>query len=102
MPIEFRIRTSTAPKYKFWRIYPGFKVAYVFATSNNLKQSEDFDVEDVIDINNFIYGVTLSAGYNKWNFHIYYGLNELFTNIKDTSNNFEIQDLRLGLIFYIL
>jgi hypothetical protein len=102
MPIEFRVRTSTAQKYKFWRIYPGIKVAYVFATSNNLKQSEDFDVEDVIDINNFIYGVTLSAGYNKWNFHIYYGLNELFTNINDTSNNFEIQDLRLGLIFYIL
>ena len=102
MPIEFRIRTSTAQKYKFWRIYPGFKMAYVFATSNNLKQSEDFDVEDVIDINNFIYGITLSAGYNKWNFHIYYGLNELFTNVQDTSNNFEVQDLRLGLIFYIL
>jgi hypothetical protein len=102
MPIEFRIRTSTAQKYKFWRIYPGFKMAYVFATNNNLKQSEDFDVEDVIDINNFIYGVTLSAGYNKWNFHIYYGLNELFTNVENTSNNFEIHDLRLGLIFYIL
>ncbi len=102
MPIEFRIRTSTAEKYKFWRIYPGFKMAYVFATRDNLRESTDFDVKDIIDYNNFLYGLTLSAGYNKWNLHIYYGLNDLFTNSKNNPNIFEINDLRLGLIFYIL
>jgi hypothetical protein len=102
MPIEFRIRTSTAQKYNFWRIYPGFKMAYVFATRDNLRQSNDFDVKDIIDYNKFLYGLTLSTGYNKWNFHVYYGLNELFTNSKNNLNIFEIKDLRLGLIFYIL
>jgi len=102
MPIEFRIRTSTAEKYKFWRIYPGFKMAYVFATRDNLRQSNDFDVKDIIDYNEFLYGLTLSTGYNKWNLHVYYGLNELFTNSKNNSNIFEIKELRLGLIFYIL
>jgi Outer membrane protein beta-barrel domain len=102
MPIEFRIRTSTAQRYNFWRIYPGFKMAYVFSTKTNLKQREDFDVSDVIDFNKFIYGITLSTGYDKWNFHVYYGLNELFTNSINNPNNFVIQDLRLGLIFYIL
>jgi len=102
MPIEFRMRTSTAQKYNFWRIYPGFKMAYVFATRSNLRQSEDFDVEDIIKNNEFIYGLTLSTGFNKWNLHMYYGLNNLFTNSKVNPNVFEIKDFRLGLIFYIL
>lgn len=102
MPIELRFRTSTAQKYKFWRLYPGFKMAYVFATNSSLKQREDFDVEDVIEINEFNYGVTLSSGFNKWNFHIYYGLNEIFSQSKGNSYPINIHDLRLGLIFYIL
>ncbi|NOQ91646.1 MAG: outer membrane beta-barrel protein [Flavobacteriaceae bacterium] len=102
MPIELRYRTSTAQKYKFWRLYPGFKMAYVFATNSSLKQREDFDVEDVIEINEFNYGVTLSSGFNKWNFHIYYGLNEIFSHSKGNSYPINIHDLRLGLIFYIL
>ena len=102
MPLELRFRTSTPQKYNFWRIYPGFKMAYIFATNSTLKQREDFDVEDIIDINKFVYGVTLSTGYNKWNFHIYYGLNELFTNTAATNYGINIHDIRMGLIFYIL
>ncbi|MCK4561919.1 MAG: PorT family protein [Flavobacteriaceae bacterium] len=103
MPIELRLRTSTAQKYRFWRLYPGFKVAYVFATNSSLKQREDFDVEDIIKINKLNYGITLSTGFNKWNLHVYYGLNEIFSPAKDnTSYLINIKDLRLGLIFYIL
>ena len=101
-PVELRLRNSTEKKYKFWRVYPGFKMSYVFATSSNLKQREDFDVEDVIKINKFLYGFTLSTGFNKWNFHVYYGLNELFSHVKNNSYDIGIRDLRLGLIFYIL
>jgi len=101
LPFELRFRTSTAEKYKFWRFYSGLKLAYVFATNSNLKQSEDFEVENVIEISKLNYGLTFSAGYNKWNFHLYYGLNDLF-NESDTNNyNINIQDLRLGLIFYL-
>lgn len=102
VPLEFRFRTSTSEKYKFWRIYPGFKFSYTFATNSKLKQREDFDVEDLIEINRFQYGPTLSVGYNKWNLHVYYGLNEVFSNAKNDSYTIGIHDLRLGLIFYIL
>lgn len=101
MPVEFRFRTSTANKYKFWRIYPGFKMAYKFAQNTSFGKSIDFDVDDIIDINDFLYGITFSVGYNKWNLHAYYGLNELFTEAKSNDNTISIRDLRLGLIFYI-
>jgi hypothetical protein len=101
MPFELRFRTSTSQKYKFWRLYPGFKMGYIFATNSNLKQREDFQVDDIIEISKFNYGLTFSAGYNKWNFHLYYGLNDLFTEAENNSYTIGIQDLRLGLIFYI-
>ncbi len=101
-PIEFRYRTSTPEKYKFWRIYPGFKFAYIFATNSRLKQREDFDVNDIIDVSDFLYGITLSTGWNKWNLHVYYGLNEVFSNSNINSYDIDIRDLRIGLIFYIL
>jgi len=102
LPIEFRFRTSTPEKYKFWRFYPGFKFSYAFAQKTKLKQREDFDVDKVIEINDFQYGITLSAGYNKWNLHVYYGLSELFNEAKN--NDFQItpHEFKIGLIFYIL
>lgn len=38
LPIEVRWRTSTATKYKFWRIYTGMKLGYVFASNAKLKK----------------------------------------------------------------
>jgi hypothetical protein len=102
MPLEIRFRTSTPEKYKFWRFYPGLKMAYVFAKNTNLRQREDFDVEDIVKINRFLYGITFSSGFNKWNFHVYYGLNEIFSNTKNNEYKFNVQDIRLGLIFYML
>lgn len=102
IPIEIRFRTSTSEKYKFWRVYPGFKFSYAFVENTRLKQREDFDVEKIIAINRFQYGPTLSVGYNKWNLHMYYGFSEIFSNIKNNSYTVGIHDLRLGLIFYIL
>jgi hypothetical protein len=101
LPIEFRFRTSTAKKYKFWRIYPGFKMAYKFAQNTSFGKSNDFDVDDIIDINDFLYGLTFSVGYNKWNIHTYYGLNDLFTEAKNVDHTINISDFRIGLIFYI-
>ncbi len=102
LPIEFRFRTSTPQKYKFWRFYPGFKLSYAFAQNSKLKQSEDFEVDKVIKVNDFQYGITLSAGFNKWNLHVYYGLSELFNEVDN--NNFQIapHELKIGIIFYLL
>jgi len=102
VPVEMRFRTSTPEKYKFWRVYPGFKLSYIFATNTRLGQREGFDVKNVIEINKFQYGPTLSIGYNKWNFYMYYGLSEVFSNTKNNPYEIGIHDLRLGLIFYIL
>ncbi len=102
LPIEFRIRTSTAQKSRFWRFYPGLKLGYVFVKNTDLKRREDFSVKDFIEVREFLYGLTFSGGYNKWNFYFYYGLNSLFSNTKTNPIDFDIHDLRFGLIFYIL
>jgi hypothetical protein len=102
MPIEFRFRNSTPVKYKFWRFYPGIKLSYSFYDSNNIKQSEDFDVSEVIQINDFQYGVSLSAGYNNWNFYTYYGISTLFNESKSYPNEIEANEIKLGIIFYLL
>ena len=38
VPIEIRWRGSTITEYKFWRIYTGLKLAYVFASNAKLKK----------------------------------------------------------------
>jgi len=101
LPIELRFRNSTALKYKFWRFYPGFKIAYVFANNTSFGKTDDFDVSEIIEINDFIYGLTFSAGYNKWNLHLYYGLNSLFNETGVNNYDINISDFRIGLIFYI-
>jgi hypothetical protein len=101
LPIELRFRNSTALKYKFWRFYPGFKIAYFFTNNTSFSRSADFDVSDIININDFIYGLTFSAGYNKWNLHLYYGLNDLFNETNANDYQISISDFRIGLIFYI-
>ena len=37
VPIEFRWRNSTFESYKFWRIYSGVKLSYVFSDKSILK-----------------------------------------------------------------
>lgn len=101
VPIELRFRGSKASKYKFWRFYPGVKISYVFAKNTDFGKSENFDVKDIIEINEFLYGLTFSAGYNKWNLHVYYGLNDLFNEASGNDYSININDLRIGLIFYI-
>lgn len=101
LPVELRFRSSTATKYRFWRFYPGVKFAYVFANNTSFSKSLDFDVSEIIEINKFIYGLTFSAGYNKWNLHLYYGLNDLFNETPNNNYEININDFRIGLIFYI-
>ncbi len=101
LPLEFRLRTSTATRYKFWRFYPGFKISYAFAENLSLGKDADFEVEGVAQYNDFLYGLTFSAGYNKWNIHLYYGLNDLITNAEGNDYEFAITDFRIGLVFYV-
>ncbi|PWK20846.1 porin family protein [Xanthomarina spongicola] len=104
MPFELRWRTSTEDEYRFWRIYTGFKVGYLVASSTKFKGDiGTVKNSNIKDFNDFQYGLTLSAGYNTWNFHIYYSLNPILS--KDAQLGEQAIDMfavKFGLIFYIL
>ena len=81
VPFEFRLRKSTATAYSFLRIYPGFKIGYLFYNSTKFKSDAgDTKLSNIDEFNRLQYGLTLSVGYGTWNFHAYYGLNPIFDN----------------------
>lgn len=103
LPLEIRWRTSNANKYKFWRIYTGFKISY------NLENTIEFTTNNVLTeyntierLNKFQYGLTLAAGYSTFNFSLYYGLTPLLKSSTLGTNPIDTKVLKLGLIFYIL
>ncbi|WP_299776833.1 porin family protein [uncultured Formosa sp.] len=106
LPIEFRWRTSTPSDYRFWRVYAGFKVGYVFSHITNFQgEVGHLRYTDIEGFNNFQYGLTLSAGYNTWNFYVYYALNPIFNDdVKTVVNQDPVKmtAIKLGLIFYLL
>ncbi|MCX7551607.1 porin family protein [Xanthomarina sp. F2636L] len=104
LPFEIRWRTSTATEYRFWRVYPGFKVGYLLASATKYKgELGTIKNSNIKDFNKFQYGLTLSTGYNTWNFHIYYSLNSILS--KDATlgpDTIDMSAVKFGLIFYIL
>lgn len=103
MPIEFRWRNSTASNYKFWRVYVGARLGYVVGARSKAvfeTYKNSFYNRDVSD---FQYGLTFNFGYNTFNMHIYYALNNLFDGATtETGEDIKLKPLRVGLIFYIL
>lgn len=104
VPFEVRWRTSTAKNYNFWRIYTGFKVGYLLYNSTNFKSDlRNVKLTNIDSFNKLQYGLTLSTGYSTWNFHLYYGLNEIFdTSAKLNNVSMDMKSLKVGLMFYIL
>lgn len=104
LPIEFRWRNSTYESTKFWRIYGGVKLSYVFSSTSLLDDGENkYNINNNKDINKFQYGPYIAAGYNTWNLYIYYGLNPLFNSATTLSGEkINIKTLNAGLMFYIL
>ncbi|MEN3323515.1 porin family protein [Mariniflexile soesokkakense] len=104
LPVEFRWRTSTPTEYKFWRIYTGFKVGYLIANTTKFKgDSGSVKHHNIRDFNKIQYGLTLCAGYNTWNFYMYYGLNPIFSDKAILNDNdIKTNTLKVGLMFYVL
>ncbi|PRX52165.1 porin family protein [Salegentibacter salegens] len=102
-PLEFRWRTSTPETYKFWRIYTGLKLGYIYHFKSNFIQPENQVVQtDVPELDRFRMGATFTFGYNTFNFHIYYSLNSLFPDARLNEETIDISVFRVGLMFYIL
>ena len=105
IPFEFRWRTSTLEKYKFWRIYSGIKFSYIFSHKSKYRFEEvDFMNKEIDQLRKFQYGAYVSLGYNTWNFHVYYSLTSLFNDnaISNTSLPVKLTPVKMGLVFYIL
>jgi hypothetical protein len=103
IPIEYRWRTSVPNTHKFWRIYTGLKLSYLFYTQSKYEDSQtSYLVTGNLDINKFQYGTYLSIGYNTVNFNIYYGLNPIFKSAEINGKTIEMTSLNFGFMFYIL
>ncbi|MBC3846070.1 PorT family protein [Winogradskyella echinorum] len=104
VPLEIRWRTSTATEYNFWRIYTGFKLGYLVYNSTKFKsEASNENLSNIDTFNKLQYGLTLSAGYGTWNFHVYYGLNSIFDNSAKLNNDtIDMKSLKIGLMFYVL
>lgn len=104
IPFEFRWRTSTTDSYKFWRIYSGFKLGYVFTTTSKFSGSpQNIKLKNIDHFEKIQYGLTLSVGYNTWNAYLYYALNPIFKKeAKINDQSIDINAIKIGLIFYIL
>jgi len=102
-PVEFRWRDATPEEYKFWRVYTGIKLGYVFGSRSKLVTEADKTSFINPDIRKLQYGLMFNFGYNTFNVHIYYSLNNLFEDgVIFEEEDLKLKPLRVGLIFYIL
>ncbi len=102
-PLELRWRTSTANKYKFWRIYTGIKFGYNLAnTFEYAEGGNTFSYKNVSRYNKWSYGFTLSAGFDAFNAYMYYGLKPLLKDTTIGTTDISTKMLKIGLIFYFL
>ena len=103
LPFELRWRTSTFESYKFWRIYAGFKIGYVFASNSKFNSAgTSYKIKIDETLNKFQYGLTWSFGYDNWNLNFYYALNSIFKNQTLDGASLKLSTIKAGLIFYIL
>lgn len=105
LPIEFRWRNSDSISHKFWRIYTGFKISYLFVDKSEFESSNgSTKVTGNDDLNRIVYGAYISAGWNTWNFYAYYGITPIFKSsaVLADGRKVGLNSLNLGLVFYIL
>ena len=105
IPIELRVYRSSSPIItKFFRIYLGGKLSYIFhSKSKYTSQDESIIITPLPYVNNWQYGPYLAIGWGPWNLYTYYGLASLFTNAPQTEtlNPNQLKSLEIGLQFYI-
>ncbi|MDB4297519.1 PorT family protein [Flavobacteriaceae bacterium] len=104
IPLEFRWRTSTATNSSFWRIYTGISYIKTFDSTIKLNNGDAGNYSNISELNTKNFSIYSSLGYGTWNFHIKYYLNSYFKNgtLDSNGNNLNFNQLKIGVIFYIL
>ncbi|QED38729.1 PorT family protein [Antarcticibacterium arcticum] len=103
VPLEFRWRTSTPESYRFWRIYTGVRLGYIYHFKSNFRQEGNQVVQtDIPELERFRLGTTFTFGYNTFNFHLYYNLTPFFNNARLNDTEFGVHSFKVGLMFYLL
>ncbi len=103
-PLEFRWRTSVPETHKFWRIYTGLRIGYLYYFDAKFEQPGNRVRQTKIDeLNRWRVGATFTFGWNTFNFHFYYSLNPLFNDDARIGNEeVGLTTAKIGLMFYIL
>lgn len=103
-PFEFRWRTSTPETHKFYRIYTGVRMGYLYSFNSNFKQPGNEVRQTKLDeLNRWRVGATFTFGWNTFNFHFYYSLNTLFnSDAVIQGESVGLNTAKIGLMFYIL
>lgn len=104
MPLQLRWRTSTADSYKFWRVYGGVRLGYLYYFHSKFEQPGKQIYQSKVDgLQRFRYGLTFTFGYNTFNFTVYHSLNTFFKNAYTLEGRpVELSTFKIGLEFYIL
>lgn len=103
LPLQIRWRTSTAKKYKFWRIYAG--VTFLYNLSNTVSFNENnssIEYKNISSLRDWQYGATLAAGYGKFNINVFYGLTPIYETAILNEESINTKTLKLGLTFFFL
>lgn len=104
-PFEFRWRTSTPDNHKFYRIYTGVRVGYLYHfKSAFVEDSNTLNQTKLPELEKFRIAVTLSFGWNTVNFFFNYNINPLFKDDATIENGETVglNPFKIGLMFYIL
>jgi hypothetical protein len=103
LPIEIRWRNSTFESHKFWRIYSGFKISYLFADKSVFtSQAQNITFRNNDDLSKIKYATYLAVGNNTGNIYLQYSLTPIFEDAILNDRNLELSSFNIGFIFYIL
>lgn len=106
VPLELRWRNSNPVDHQFWRVYLGFKVSWLFADKAIYmpESGPKIKINNDMNLNDFVYGAYISAGWNTWNVYAYYGFSSIYNDapIADSEEKLKLRSANVGLIFYIL
>jgi len=103
IPLQFRWRTSTSESYKFWRVYTGVKIGYVFNSVVKYKGGlGDFKQNNTPHLKKLRATADISFGWNTWNFYVAYSLNSLFSDKAMINGEaIDVTEIKFGLMFYL-